>query len=89
MVSAHACGPLTDQVIDRAMQAGARQAVLPCCHDLKASDTGGLLGWMSGPLAVDVVRARRLAAGGYTVTTRTIPADITPHNRLLIGHPVK
>jgi hypothetical protein len=87
LVSVHACGELTDRVIDRAVQAGARLAVLPCCHDLKTADTGGLEGWIDAPLAVDVVRARRLAASGYTVLTRTIPADITPRNRLLLGHP--
>ena len=33
-VSVHACGALTDRVIDAAVAAGARLAVLPCCHDL-------------------------------------------------------
>ena len=87
VVSVHACGTLTDRVIHKAFQAGARLAVLPCCHDLKLSDTGGLEGWIAGPLAIDVVRARRLTDSGYTVMTRTIPADITPHNRLLLAHP--
>ena len=62
-------------------------ADLPCCHDLKLSDTGGLEGWIAGPLAIDAVRARRLAASGYTVMTHTIPADITPRNRLRMAHP--
>src|SRR6266576_3794084 len=60
VVSSHACGRLTDVVIDRAMSAGARVAVLPCCHDLDACDTGGLDGWLDGALAVDVVRAARM-----------------------------
>jgi hypothetical protein len=87
VVAVHACGALTDRVIDRAVAAGARIAVLPCCHDLKTADTGGLEGWIDGPLAVDVVRARRLQTCGYEVLTRTIPADITPQNRLLLGRP--
>jgi hypothetical protein len=33
VVSAHACGTLTDEVIDAANRARARVAVLPCCHD--------------------------------------------------------
>ncbi len=89
VVSIHACGNLTDRVLDKAIEAGARLAVLPCCHDLKTADTGSLEGWLSGPLAIDVMRARRLAANGYDVMTRTIPADITPCNRLLLGHPAK
>lgn len=87
VVSAHACGGLTDLILDRAVAAGARVAVLPCCHELDRSDTGGLLGWMDGPLAVDATRAARLRARGYRVTTQTIPAEITPKNRLLLAEP--
>lgn len=87
VVSAHACGTLTDLVLDKAISAGARVAVLPCCHDLKQVDTGGLEGWLDGSLAVDVVRAARLRGAGYRVLTQTIPLDITPKNRLLLGEP--
>jgi len=87
VVSVHACGDLTDTVIDKAANAGARLAVLPCCHDTRAGDLGGLDGWLDGPLAIDVTRAARLKARGYSIITRTIPADITPKNRLLLGQP--
>jgi hypothetical protein len=87
VVSAHACGVLTDRVLDMAVGAGARVAVLPCCQDVARSGTGGLEGWLDGPLAVDVMRAVRLNSAGYTVMTRTIPAEITPKNRLLMGCP--
>jgi len=87
VVSIHACGDLTDTVIDQATKAGTRLAVLPCCHDTKSGDLGGLDGWLDGPLAIDVTRAARLKAQGYTIITRTIPADITPKNRLLLAHP--
>lgn len=85
VVSSHACGSLTDEVLDRAVAAGAPVAVLPCCHDLQACDTAGLMGWIDGPLAVDVVRAVRLRAAGYEVRTQAIPAEITPKNRLLLA----
>lgn len=85
VLSAHACGALTDQVLDRAIEARARVAVLPCCHDAERNDTGGLDGWLDAPLAIDVTRAARLRAHGYTVRTQTIPESITPKNRLLIG----
>ena len=87
VVSAHACGALADLVLDRASAAGARVAVLPCCHDLTLNDAGSLSGWLDGPLAVDVMRAVRLEQRGYRVRTQTIPAEITPKNRLLLGEP--
>ena len=60
VVSAHACGSLTDRILELAMQQRATVAVLPCCHDLKASPTHGLDGWMDRTLAVDAVRAMAL-----------------------------
>jgi len=87
VVSVHACGGLSDLVLERAMAAGARVAVLPCCHDLHQADLGGLQGWLDGPLAMDVMRAGRLRAGGYRVMTQQIPGDITPKNRLLLAEP--
>jgi hypothetical protein len=87
VVSVHACGALTDTVLMLAVAARARVGVLPCCHDLNLSPTGGLEGWINGPLAVDVMRAAWLGQQGYTVITRTIPEDITPKNRLLMGYP--
>jgi hypothetical protein len=87
IVSSHACGQLTDRVLARAVHARARVAVLPCCHDLAESDDGSLTGWLNGPAAVDIVRAMRLQAEGYRIWTQTIPLDITPKNRLLMGAP--
>ena len=87
VVSIHACGALTDRVLARAVAARARVAVLPCCHDLASGDAGALSGWVDGTLAIDIVRAMRLEQQGYRVWTQTIPADITPKNRLLLGSP--
>lgn len=87
VVSCHACGRLTDVVLDRAMAAGARVAVLPCCHHLEPGADEPLRGWVDGALAIDIGRATRLSDNGYRVWTQTIPADITEKNRLLIGAP--
>ena len=87
VVSSHACGALADVVLDRAATARARVAVLPCCHDFAANDSGPLSGWVDRSLAVDVMRAVRLEQRGYRVWTQTIPAAITPKNRLLVGEP--
>ncbi len=85
VLSGHACGALTDRVLDQAAAAGARVAVLPCCHDVDTCDAGALTGWLDAPLAIDVMRVVRLEQQGYRVRTQRIPADITPKNRLLIG----
>src|SRR5262245_8129503 len=87
VVSSHACGALTDRVLDRAAGARARVAVLPCCHDLDSGDAGGLSGWVDRPVAIDIVRAMRLRQQGYRIWTQAIPGEITPKNRLLLGSP--
>jgi hypothetical protein len=88
VVSVHACGTLSDVVLTRAIEARACVALLPCCHDADRCDTGGLLGFLPLPLAVDATRVARLRAAGYDVVTQTIPATITPHNRLILGLPL-
>lgn len=85
VVSSHACGGLTDSVIERAIAAGASVAVLPCCHNLDDSTADDLTGWIDGALAIDIRRAERLRTSGYRVWTQTIPESITPKNRLLLG----
>jgi len=87
VVSSHACGALTDRVLDRAVAARARVAVLPCCHDLDSGNAGGLSGWVDRPVAIDIVRAMRLTQQGYRIWTQAIPGEITPKNRLLLGDP--
>src|SRR5205085_2442376 len=74
IVSVHACGSLTDDVLAAALAARARVAVLPCCHVVGDSP---LSGWLDGPLAIDVARAQRLIDAGYDVATQTIDAAIT------------
>ena len=87
VVSSHACGALTDDVLTCAIDARARVAVLPCCHDEATCDTGGLRGWLDVPTSIDTTRVARLHAAEYVVYTQTIPVEITPKNRLLMGAP--
>jgi SAM-dependent methyltransferase len=88
VVSSHACGALTDDVLTRAIAARARVVVLPCCHEKATCDRGGVDGWVDAPLAIDMTRAARLRASGYVVYTHRIPEEITPKNRLLMGEVV-
>src|ERR671912_672130 len=85
VVSSHACGALTDLVIDRAISARARLAVLPCCHVFNANNQPALSGWVDAALAIDIMRVVKLEQNGYRVRTQTIPATVTPKNRLLLG----
>jgi len=87
VLSSHACGRLTDVILQRAAAARARVAVLPCCQTLASREVSDLSGWLDGALAVDLLRALRLRQQGYQIRTQTIPAQITPKNRLLIGEP--
>lgn len=89
VVSSHACGSLTDMILDRAASARARVAVLPCCHHLSSPDARRLAGWMDGALAIDVARAERLERRGYRIWTQTIAPGITPKGRLLLGAPLE
>lgn len=88
VVSSHACGSLTDRILERAAAARARVAVLPCCHNLATADAGELRGWVDGALAIDIARAARLKDQDYRIWTQAIPRAITPKNRLLAGAPL-
>ncbi len=87
VVSAHACGPLTDVVLQRATAAGARVAVLPCCHDKRRCEVPSFAPWLPVDVAIDIARVTRLEAQGYAVHTQQIPAAVTPKNRLIIAAP--
>lgn len=88
IVATHACGALTDLVIDKALSVRAPLSVLTCCHDEETCDAGGLRGWLELGDAVDATRAARLRVHGYAVHTQLIPRAITAQNRLLIASPL-
>ena len=88
VVSCHACGRLTDRILDRAAAVAARVAVMPCCHKLDSGNDVDFSGWVDGATAIDIVRAMHLAQQGYRIWTQAIPAGITPKNRLLLGAPL-
>ena len=88
VVSAHACGNLTDQILATGHGRVRQWRRFPIADDLRTADLGGLEGWMDGPLAIDAVRVARLYFPRLRrVNTQLIPGDITPKNRLLIAEP--
>lgn len=85
VVSAHACGPLTDAILDKAADAGARVAVLPCCHAHRFR--ADLAGCEDPSGAIDKERMQRLRGRAYRVWDETIPVEVSPKNRILFGAP--
>jgi hypothetical protein len=84
----HACGRATDAVIDLALDAGGPVALLPCCHPKSGVPGPATLAQHLGhDLATDVARTYRLEAAGYATRWTTIPAAITPMNRVVLAWP--
>ena len=84
IVSAHACGVLSDACIAAAINAGGPLAVLPCCYPKSSCGAPQALQTALGlKTAYDVDRTYRLHRAGYHVRWDSIPAVITPMNRIL------
>ena len=87
VIGVHACGPMTDRVLDAALERSARAiAVMPCCYGQACPDTPpALRSSLGAEIAVDVHRSYRLEAAGYAVHWARIPAAITPMHRVVLG----
>ena len=86
IVSAHACGVLTDACIDLAIRKRGAVGVLPCCHPERLCPAPPAVQRALGTrLAFDVDRTYRLERAGYRVRWSAIPAEITPMDRVLVA----
>ena len=87
VLGVHACGPMTDRVLDAALARRARAiAVMPCCYGRACPDAPPALREALGAdVACDVHRSYRLEQEGYRVHWARIPAAITPMHRVVIG----
>ena len=86
----HACGGLSDIVIDVALEGSSALALVPCCHSTKnlAVADEAAAAKVGLDEAIDASRARRLAAAGWDVERGTLcPPEITPKNGLILGRP--
>ena len=84
IVSAHACGVLSDLCIDIAIETGGPIAILPCCYPRSKCPAPLALQTRFGPeTAFDIDRTYRLEAAGFQVRWAEIPPVITPMNRIL------
>ena len=86
IVSAHACGVLSDLCVDIAIKSGGPVAILPCCYPKSACNAPLSLQTQFGlETAFDIDRTYRLEAAGYRVRWGSIPKKITPMNRIIYG----
>ena len=86
IMSAHACGVLSDQCIDIAIKTEGRLAILPCCYPKSSCHAPPAVQAAFGlNAAYDIDRTYRLTSAGYLVRWMEIPEVITPMNRILIA----
>lgn len=89
VVIVHGCGRLTDEGIGVALAVRGPLAIMPCCYRTAPPvKLRGLRHALGKELATDIARTYRLSDAGYHVDWNTIPAAITPMNRILVAwHP--
>lgn len=94
VIAVHACGPLTDKILRKAVASRAPVAVMTCCHrgesekyDLKDSPDPRLLNYARREDYLDLVRKQFLAEQGYDATIAKIDSKITPFNNVIMGVP--
>lgn len=87
VISTHACGSLTDMVLEHAMEVDASSlAVMPCCYT--GTDSGvpyGVRRVLGVGLSADVRRSFYLQGRDYHVDFAAIPQAITPMNRIIVA----
>eukprot|EP00536_Pseudo-nitzschia_multiseries_P015443 jgi/Psemu1/218082/e_gw1.887.31.1 len=87
VIATHACGKLTDQVLDQAVNMNACAiAAMPCCYT--GTDKGvpyGIKRALGVAWAADIRRTQFLDDNQYHVDYATIPAEITPLNRIIMA----
>jgi len=90
IVSSHACGTLSDMCIDIALKTKGSIALLPCCYPRGGCQAPQAVQTAVGlKMAYDIDRTYRLENAGYLVRWSTIPAEITPMNRVIIARLAK
>ena len=86
IISAHACGILTDLCIDIACTTEGNVAILPCCYPKKHCKAPLALQLKLGfETAFDIDRTYQLERAGFQVRWDSIPTAISPMNRIIIG----
>ena len=87
IISTHACGSLTDNVIRYAVESRAASvSVMPCCYTGTAKGTPfGIQRMLGVSASADISRSFYLHEAGYHTDFAAIPKAITPMNRLIVA----
>ncbi|KAL7428306.1 hypothetical protein ACHAXM_001210 [Skeletonema potamos] len=87
IISTHACGSLTDDVIRFGIESRAASvSVMPCCYTGTAKGVPyGVQRMLGVSLSADIRRSFLLQENGYHVDFAAVPKAITPMNRLIVA----
>ena len=90
IVSAHACGELSDACIAIAIRNQGPLAILPCCYPRSECHAPLAIQTQFGlETAFDIERTYVLEAANFQVRWAEIPRQITPMNRVIYAYPKK
>lgn len=93
VIGIHACGILTDKILEKAVAHRAPVAVMPCCYNRKMEKykldfpPAGRFLFTSNKDYYDAFRLQYLKENGYRAGIKTINKKITPMNNVIIGLP--
>ena len=88
ITSIHACGVLTDKLIEESIKQKSPFAVMPCCHSYSTHiEKEQLIYFENKTDAIDVARVMHIENNNYKVHLRNIDQKITDKNRIIIGIP--
>ncbi len=86
VVATHACGSLTDTVLDFARVCATRVAVMPCCYTGTASNVpNGVRRMLGVGVSADIDRCYRLEREGWQTDMTNVPKLVTPMNRIIVA----
>ncbi|GMI44109.1 hypothetical protein TrCOL_g9249 [Triparma columacea] len=87
VIGVHACGLLTDSVLEYALSNSATSiAVMPCCYTgTNPQAPYGLKRVLGSSWSSDIARIYRLSSNNYHTDFSSIPSSITPMNRIIVA----
>ncbi len=86
LMAVHACGSLTDRIIEEGISQRVPLAVMPCCYKESTYLPQSSLPYFQNKRdAIDAARVMAVRSQGYEVVLRNIDPKVTPMNRIIVG----
>ncbi len=91
VVALHACGNLTDIIIEKCVDKRLPFAVMPCCPNSRRIWWKDKSIYFEGSLSryIDNLRLEYMQKNGYAAKFELIDENITPMNRIILARPRK